>query len=84
MQILCSPVVEPGNLQVQNAPTKKYGIGKGLMTVWHATKPDNVKRPSEINFGDGGAAWMQFKSSVKETLCRASKVRQLKLVPVII
>jgi len=83
MQILCS-VVEPGNLQVQNAPTKKYGIGKGLMTAWHVTKPDNVMCSSEIKFGDGGAAWMRLKSSFKDTLCRASKVWQLELVPVII
>lgn len=33
------------------APIKTHGIGKGLMTAWHATNPDAGDFPSGINFG---------------------------------
>lgn len=80
-KILCS-TAEPGNIQVHNVPSKKYGIGKGLMTVWRATNPKNLKRISEIQFVDGAQVRIPCESSVKETLCRASKGgHQLKLVP---
>lgn len=84
MQILCSSIGEPGNLKLQNDLSKKYGIGKGLMTVWHATNPNNVKRPAKINIIDEDAAWVPLKSFARETLCGTSEGKQqLKQVPVV-
>lgn len=59
-------------------PERKYGIGKGLMTVWHATNSGSGKIPTGIDFVDGNASWMPFKSnaSLKETSCQASKGMQ--------
>ncbi|KAJ8748191.1 hypothetical protein K2173_000599 [Erythroxylum novogranatense] len=37
---------------VENASTKKHGIGKGLMTVWRAVNPNGGDLPTDINFFD--------------------------------
>ncbi|XP_020249800.1 homeobox-DDT domain protein RLT3-like isoform X2 [Asparagus officinalis] len=70
-KILASPTVKPGPVQVQTNPCKNYGIGKGLMTAWRATNPDNARLPSKFNFVDGGAT-MPFKSAIKERPRRSS------------
>ncbi|KAK1259058.1 hypothetical protein QJS04_geneDACA005525 [Acorus gramineus] len=38
------------NLQSNSAPMRKYGIGKGLMTVWRATNSENESLPPQVNF----------------------------------
>lgn len=36
----------------KKAPMRKYGIGKGLMTVWRATNPDAGDLPIGFGLGD--------------------------------
>ncbi|XP_058071521.1 homeobox-DDT domain protein RLT3 isoform X2 [Magnolia sinica] len=48
----------------KSAPVKKYGIGKGLMTVWHATNPQARSFPSCVNFINREAAKMCFSSKL--------------------
>lgn len=35
---------------MNNDPTKKHGMGKGLMTVWRAINPNGGKLPTGIDF----------------------------------
>lgn len=35
-----------------NAPAKKHGMGKGLMTVWQATNPHAGNFPTGIDFAN--------------------------------
>ncbi|XP_008795938.2 homeobox-DDT domain protein RLT3-like [Phoenix dactylifera] len=77
-----SPMVDPITSHERNVPERKYGIGKGLMTVWHATNSGSRMIPTSIDFVDGSASWMPFKlnASLKETSCQVSKgTRQRKL-----
>ncbi|KAJ0961479.1 hypothetical protein J5N97_001983 [Dioscorea zingiberensis] len=62
---------------------KKHGIGKGLMTVWHATNTSTRKLPAGISFIGGRATWKPFlpDASPEEALYRISKrLQQQKLV----
>ncbi|KAJ0960513.1 hypothetical protein J5N97_001603 [Dioscorea zingiberensis] len=62
---------------------KKHGIGKGLMTVWHATNTSTRKLPAGISFIGGRATWKPFlpDASPEKALYRISKrLQQQKLV----
>ncbi|XXG87620.1 hypothetical protein AAC387_Pa11g2264 [Persea americana] len=41
---------------LKGAPVKKYGIGKGLMTLWRATNPDSQCLPTGVNLINREAA----------------------------
>ncbi|KAJ6801985.1 homeobox-DDT domain protein RLT3-like [Iris pallida] len=82
VQVLDSANMESGILHTRDAPTMKYGIGKGLMTMLRAANFDNLKRSSALNFVDGSADLLRTTSSLKDTLCGASKaIKQPTLVP---
>ncbi|KAJ8627219.1 hypothetical protein MRB53_020526 [Persea americana] len=51
LSILDSRIQQP-----KGAAVKKYGIGKGLMTVWRATKPDAQCLTTGVNFINREAA----------------------------
>ncbi|KAJ6791771.1 homeobox-DDT domain protein RLT3-like [Iris pallida] len=81
-KVLDSAILESGFLHTRDAPTMKYGIGKGLMTTLRAANCYNLKRSSALNFVDGSADLLRQKSSFKDTLCGVSKaMQQPKLVP---
>ncbi|KAA8534625.1 hypothetical protein F0562_032116 [Nyssa sinensis] len=46
------PIILDDQACKQNAPVKKHGIGKGLMTVWRATNPDAEDFPTGVDFAD--------------------------------
>lgn len=48
---------------LEGAPVKKYGIGKGLMTLWRATNPDAQCLPTGVNFINREAAKMCVNST---------------------
>ncbi|KAL5977172.1 hypothetical protein ACLOJK_021514 [Asimina triloba] len=58
-----SGILETLGREPKSAPVKKYGIGKGLMTVWRATNPDGESFRS-VNFLNREVA----KACLKSTL----------------
>lgn len=54
-KVLDYDIMESGILQTRNAPTKKYGLGKGLMPMLRATTFNNFKRSSAVIFVNGSA-----------------------------
>lgn len=68
-------MLDPITSHEKNVLEREYGIGKGLMTVWRATNSRSGKFPIGIDFMNGGAAWMPFKSnaSFKKVMCQVSK-----------
>ncbi|XP_008813491.2 homeobox-DDT domain protein RLT3 [Phoenix dactylifera] len=77
-KVLEFPLVDPITSHERNVPEKKCGLGKGLMTVWRATNSGSGKFPTGIDFVNGSAAWMLFKSnaSFKKVMCQVSKRMQ--------
>nr|XP_010932083.1 homeobox-DDT domain protein RLT3 [Elaeis guineensis] len=77
-KVLESPMLDPITSRERNVLERKFGIGKGLMTVWHATNSGSGKFPTGIDFVNGSAAWMPFKSnaSFRKVMCQFSKGMQ--------
>ncbi|KAG1359055.1 Homeobox-DDT domain protein RLT3 [Cocos nucifera] len=77
-KVLESPMLDPITSHERHVLERKYGIGKGLMTVWHATNSGSGKFPTGFGFMNGSAAWMPFKSnaSFKKGMCQVSKGMQ--------
>lgn len=63
---------------MENVPPKKHGIGKGLMTVWHATNANKGDFPMNLNFLCRSTALGTLSSSAgsKETLPKDSSPRK--------
>lgn len=82
-EVVERPIFDSGTHHEVNIRPKKYGIGKGLMTVWHATNASRCKLPAGIHIVGGRATWKPFmpNASAEEALHRISKrLQQQKLV----
>ncbi|XP_073007823.1 homeobox-DDT domain protein RLT3 [Typha latifolia] len=78
-KVLESPIEDTAILHKKDVPAKKHGIGKGLMTVWHATNSDNGHFPADFDLLDGNAALRSLRShaAFKEIVCRVPNHQKL-------
>ncbi|CAD5179084.1 unnamed protein product [Musa acuminata subsp. malaccensis] len=60
-----------------NFHARKYGMGKGLMTVWHATRPNGQKRSTVMSCTDR-SSWMNVRSHVSHKATSSYVLKRLQ------
>ncbi|WOL01008.1 homeobox-DDT domain protein RLT3 [Canna indica] len=61
-KVSVSPILSLRALPENNLPTGKHGMGKGLMTVWCATQPNEQNLPDGVSFTDR-STWRSLRSN---------------------
>ncbi|URE22844.1 hypothetical protein MUK42_12920 [Musa troglodytarum] len=75
---LVSHILATRSLPESDLRTRKHGMGKGLMTVWHATCPSSQKLPTGVNYTDRSASWKPLRSTASRRAPSSHVSKQLQ------